>query len=57
MDSGRYRIYANKPRFDLENSHFGNFINVYRIAGNFRGRKLSRIDKRDHFTEKTFVEC
>ena len=30
---------------------------VYRIAGNFQGRKLSRIINWDHFAEKTFAEC
>ena len=30
---------------------------MYCIAGNFQGRKLSRIINRDHFAEKTFVEC
>jgi hypothetical protein len=28
----------------------------YRIAGNFRGRKLSRIDEKEDFAEKTFVD-
>jgi hypothetical protein len=27
------------------------------VAGTFRGRKLSRISKSEHFTEKTFTEC
>ena len=30
---------------------------TYRTAGNFRGRKTSRIGKRDHFADKTFAEC
>ena len=29
---------------------------TYHIVGNFRGRKLLRIGKSDHFAEKTFVE-
>ena len=29
----------------------------YRIAGNFRGRKLLRIGKNTIFTEKTFTDC
>ena len=29
----------------------------YRIAGNFRGRKLSRIGENMIFAEKTFVDC
>ena len=32
-------------------------IATYRIAGNFRGRKLSWIGESDHFAGKTFAEC
>ena len=30
---------------------------VYVIAGNFRGRKLSRFGRNKIFTEKTFTDC
>ena len=32
-------------------------VTSYRIAGIFRGRKLSRIGGKRDFTEKTFVDC
>ena len=31
-------------------------MKTYRIAGNFRGRKLSQIGKNEDFAKKTFVE-
>ena len=30
---------------------------LYRIVGNFRGRKLSRIGENTIFAEKTFADC
>ena len=29
----------------------------YRITGNFRGKKFSRIDRKGAFAEKIFTEC
>ena len=33
------------------------YISMYHIAGNFRGRKLSRIAEKYDFTDKTFVDA
>ena len=31
-------------------------MTLYRLAGNIQGRKLSQIDRSEHFAEKTFAE-
>ena len=54
VDQEREERYFNRDNFIIK--EIKHRIS-YRIAGNFWGRKLLRIGKRDHFADKTFVEC
>ena len=54
--TGVYAEYTTCALYSVTSSSWYIHVYIYRIAGIFRGRKLSRIGVKEDFAEKTFAQ-